>query len=356
MSWIPRAPPPHVRVVDATLLESLSELLLQTRAMQVREQCKLLGNAFGYLIQISLGIVAFGSLLVKKYNDKQYRTWPIWFRDTSKQGFGSLVAHAWNMLFAVLLQSNQDDDPCVYYLVNFVVDALFGCILNLALLWALEHVARRCGWTTLMYSGDYGERVAKRPVHDDIPDGVPPASISVSASSSSAAAAAASSSAVPTASPTPSSDTTDSYVTPPGVWRVWGIQLASWIIIITAAKFLLLGVIIIPLKSPLYKAFSWMMSVFFPYPKLELAMVMVVIPLILNVIVFWIQDNYLMRHGKPAASSVTSSTAEDAQPLHERRVDALSSSDVVALSTNAAKNAEPHDFSKDNKHTYQQIA
>jgi hypothetical protein len=38
-------------------------MLIQTQARAVREQCKLLGNWFGYVVQLTLGAIAFSALL-----------------------------------------------------------------------------------------------------------------------------------------------------------------------------------------------------------------------------------------------------------------------------------------------------
>jgi hypothetical protein len=124
--------------------------------------------------------------------DKKPRDWWTWARDTSKQGkaasprpsplalaaactrpalnvnvwlgrggvgacaaLGATVAHMWNLLFATLLQSKESEDPCVYYLVNYLVDAVLGCVLSLLLLWGFETLADKYEWRRLR-TGDYG--------------------------------------------------------------------------------------------------------------------------------------------------------------------------------------------------------
>jgi len=235
---------PHFRYadknVDATLLDDLTNILIQTQARAVREHCKLLGNWFGYVIQLTLGAVAFGALIVKKFTDKKTRDWMTWFRDTSKQGIGAIVAHMWNLLFATLLQSHEEEDPCVYYLVNYLVDALPGCVLALLLLWAFEAMAEKYNWDMLR-SGDYGSGLVV-------------------------------------------------------VWQRWAAQCALWIAIVTLSKLVLLFCLIIPAKQPLYVAGQWMMSGLVNYPRLELVIVMIIIPLVFNVITFWVVDNFLMNN------------------------------------------------------------
>jgi len=49
-------------------------------------------------------------------------------------------------------------------------------------------------------------------------------------------------------------------------------------------------------KKPLYVAGAWLMSGLVNYPRLELAVVMIIVPLIFNVIQFWVQDNFLMNN------------------------------------------------------------
>jgi len=236
---------PHFRFadrnVDSTLIDDISFALIQSEARAVREHCKLLGNWFGYVVQASLGVAAFSALLVKKAMDTKQRDWMTWIRDTSKQAVGSLAAHMWNLLFATLLQSGPEEDPCVYYLINYLVDAVLGCVLSLLLLWGFETMADKYSWDMLR-SGDYGQGNQA------------------------------------------------------SVWSRWAAQCSLWVGIVTLAKLVLLFCFIVPAKRPLYVAGSWLMSGLINYPRWELVIVMIVIPLVFNVIQFWIQDNWLMNN------------------------------------------------------------
>jgi len=238
--------------VDATLLDDLAIILVQSQARAMREHCKLLGNWFGWVIQGALGAVAFSALILKKFVDTKPRDWMTWFRDTSKQAIGSLVAHMWNLLFASMLQSREDEDPCVYYLVNYLIDACLGCVLAILMLWALETMADKYGWEVLR-SGDYGSSGA-----------------------------------------------------PHEMWSRWGAQLSAWIAIVTFTKLFLLFAVIVPAKQPLYIAGTWMMSGLVNYPRLELVIVMILIPLVFNVLTFWVQDNFLMNNEEKHSITVES--------------------------------------------------
>lgn len=264
---------PHFRWadsnVDSTLLDDLNNMLIQTQARAVREHCQLLGNWFGYVVQLTLGCLAFSALIVKKYLDSKPRDWMTWLRDTSKQAIGSIVAHMWNLLFATLLQqSNAKEDPCVYYLINYLVDVVLGCVLSLLLLWAVESLADKYQWDSLR-SGDYGGDLSDQST----------------------------------------------------VWKRWAVQCSVWIGILTLAKLVCLFCLIVPAKRPLYVAGSWLMSGLVNYPRLELVIVMIIIPLVLNVVQFWVQDNFLMSAdahntglSKPYANANANASKSDEPP------------------------------------------
>jgi len=266
------------KAVDSSLLDDLAIILVQSQARAMREHCKLLGNWFGWMIQASLGAVAFSALILKKFVDSKPRDWMTWFRDTSKQAVGSLVAHMWNLLFASMLQSKEDEDPCVYYLVNYLIDALLGCVLGLLMLWALETMADKYGWDVLR-SGDYGDSGTQ---HE--------------------------------------------------TWSRWAAQLSAWIAIVTFTKLFLLFAVIVPAKQPLYIAGTWMMSGLINYPRLELVIVMILIPLVFNVLTFWVQDNFLMNNEEKHSITVDSTdTTADKDPH----------SHAAAISRAAAAAAKP---------------
>lgn len=57
---------------------------------QEEARCSLLGSSFGYVLQLSLGILAFLALVLKRYQEpeKIRRPWTIWAADSSKQALG----------------------------------------------------------------------------------------------------------------------------------------------------------------------------------------------------------------------------------------------------------------------------
>lgn len=223
-------------------------ILTELEAQTSRETCQLLGNAFGYCIQLSLGLIAFSALLFKRYRvpKSQRRGWAVWGRDVSKQAIGAALAHGWNMVFSFALSGNlKGGNPCVFYLVNFVVDSLFGCMGNFILIYLIVKVAVKWKIRSLE-TGNYGE--------------------------------------------------------PPRTFNFL-LQLFVWLWVVTIVKVFFLYALIIPAQEQLYQAAQWFLSPVDHHPKVELAIVMIIVPLILNVFVFWVTDNFLMKHGKSGQSA-----------------------------------------------------
>lgn len=83
------------------------------------------------------------------------------------------------------------------------------------------------------------------------------------------------------------------YGTPPQLC-VWFPQLIVWMTIITVAKICTLY-IVYQFIAPLNVILSYVFDVFNGQPELELIVVMIIIPTILNTVQFWITDTFLMK-------------------------------------------------------------
>lgn len=199
---------------------------------------------FADVVQLALGLVAVSTLVFKRYRERPRRPWRIWFMDVSKQGLGALFAHILNLFLSALLSWNSTcSDERAWYAMNFVVDVTVGVVLNIAMLKMLRVVAYRCNWNSLKISGDYGR--------------------------------------------------------PPRL-RVWWLQLSSWMVIVLASK-AFLAVIMYMFEGAVSEFGCWAMSPVADKPRLELVLVMVVGPYILNAIQFWILDNFLKKNVTPHA-------------------------------------------------------
>ncbi|XP_004864413.1 store-operated calcium entry regulator STIMATE isoform X1 [Heterocephalus glaber] len=67
-------------------------------------------HSFGIFLQGLLGVVAFSTLMLKRFREPKHerRPWRIWFLDTSKQAIGMLFIHFANVYLADL----TEEDPC----------------------------------------------------------------------------------------------------------------------------------------------------------------------------------------------------------------------------------------------------
>lgn len=125
---------------QSTNINSLPTSSLQT------ETCRLFPGFFGLALQGALGLVSFGSLFFKWFWEGPPRRTPFAFgRDCSKQVFGSLLLHVWNLVLALLFGRHHSRnvrvaamDECDWYFINIVMDCVFGVFINYFLLKSSE--------------------------------------------------------------------------------------------------------------------------------------------------------------------------------------------------------------------------
>jgi hypothetical protein len=200
--------------------------------------CRLLGDFVSILIQGLLGISALGSLAIKRILENPKREFRVFVYDVSKQAIGQLYAHGLNLLIAIHL-THPDGDQCVWYFVNFIVDVIGGLPLTYLLVLLTNHLAQRLNYTSLL-SGEY--------IQDQ--------------------------------------------------WcinRSYLKQIGVWLTVVTTTKLLLYGAVLVPLQSKLVDMGE---TILLPVTRhhnetLELVVVMVLVPLSLNIIQYWIQDAFL---------------------------------------------------------------
>lgn len=247
----------------------LSLLLQIEGSAYTKDQCSLFGNTFGYMMQLALGVMAFSTLLYKhlRIPSKGRRKWKVWAGDVGKQCLGSFVGHLWNLWFAELL-TTSGTNPCLFYLVNFTVDSCIGCVFNWLLLRLVENMAVDFGVKTLAVSGRYG----------DDPE-----------------------------NPNP---------------KIFLLQLGVWLWIITVVKVLLLYVVVLPFREPLYDIGEFLMMPVHDYPKAELVLVMIIIPLVGNTMVYWITDQFLMAPTNNEPTSLLTSNTPYKIPQVESHIPA----------------------------------
>ncbi|XP_038265605.1 store-operated calcium entry regulator STIMATE-like isoform X2 [Dermochelys coriacea] len=113
-------------------------------------------DSFGIFLQGLLGVVAFSTLMLKRFREPKHerRPWRIWFLDTSKQAIGMLFIHFAN----VYLSDLTEEDPCSLYLINFLLDATLGMLLIYTGVRAVSSIVEWQQWESLRF-GEYGDPV-----------------------------------------------------------------------------------------------------------------------------------------------------------------------------------------------------
>lgn len=206
-------------------------------------KCQMFGG-FGVLIQAILGMAAFSILIVKRYVEKPRRVWKIWFFDVMKQIISSLVLHLFNLIISAVLSSDKNDaDACVWYFVTVFLDCTLGAFLSYVLMWLTDGIAHSSDWEFLKTGLYYNEYVK---------------------------------------------DNKKQYKVD---YKKYFTQLGVWLFTTLIVKCILLIMLKI-CKLFLVNVGTFILSPFIN-AKLRLVMVMIIFPVILNALYFWVVDNIL---------------------------------------------------------------
>ncbi|KAG7456271.1 hypothetical protein MATL_G00250040 [Megalops atlanticus] len=191
-------------------------------------------DRFGVLIQGLLAVVAFSTLMLKRFREPAAvrRPWRIWFYDTSKQAIGALFIHFANVFLSTLTK----EDPCSLYLMNFLLDATLGMLVIWAGVKVVSWVVEYKQFTLLTF-GEYGD--------------------------------------------------------PPQA-AAWIGQCAVYLLIMVLEK----SVISLVLLIPGWTSLQEVLLDYIPDPQVELVLVMLIVPFFVNAIMFWVVDSLMMRKYK----------------------------------------------------------
>lgn len=222
-----------------------SELAKKPKLKLPEPKCELLGPV-SILIQSCLGLIAMSSLVVKRLYEHPKRPWKVWFFDVSKQVFGSLGIHLLN-LFLSLFRSkgetfvqgdtNGPDDSgdigeCDWYFLNLLMDTTIGVPILyfcLVLVYSVFEFLKIQG----IESGNYG-----KPPH----------------------------------------------------YIPYLKQLLIFFIALTMMK----GVIYLLLYIPIFAIYAdWVLSWSDDFPNLQIVLVMLVFPIMLNCFQYYVVDNLI---------------------------------------------------------------
>jgi len=234
--------------------------------------CELLGK-FGLLLQFGLAVVAFSSLLFKRYREKPKRPTKIWLLfllfsklnskckiikkrvyDVSKQALSQGMLHSLNVLFSFTLA-----DPCVQYFMNIMLDTTIGVLIMGLFVWILKRVIKRYRLKRLAF-GDYGN---------------------------------------------------------PPLFSNFMLQLLLFLSLALIMKLIVRGIIMIPFLEEMS---SFLLSPLKGHPNTELVVVMVITPLCMNIFQFWVVDQLIKRksgENKPTSASNYNYSESDFNNMEE---------------------------------------
>ena len=241
-------------------------------------KCEMFGG-FGFLIQAILGAAAFSILIVKRFVEKPRRPWKIWFYDVAKQIISSLVLHLFNLIISAVLSNDENDaDACVWYFVTVTLDCTLGAFLSYIFMWLVDGIVSSSELEILktgLYYEEYMEGNKK------------------------------------------------CYKLK---WKKYGAQLGVWLVVTLIVKLILL----IMLK--ICKLFLVNLGGFFLSPfsnaKVRLVMVMIIFPVLLNALYFWVVDNIL---------KLKESDKDDVKLNGEKKGDKIDSNNKFNIEINQLK-------------------
>ncbi|KAF7332362.1 hypothetical protein MKEN_00117900 [Mycena kentingensis (nom. inval.)] len=101
--------------------------------------CQLLGPT-ALVVQALMGVLVILSLVYKRQRENPMRPWRIWIFDVSKQVVGQLFVHGVNVLISDLVSKYTQNNACVFYFLNILIDTTLGVGLLYVILRVLTFV------------------------------------------------------------------------------------------------------------------------------------------------------------------------------------------------------------------------
>ena len=245
-------------------------------------QCSLFGF-FGWFVQGLLFFTSGMPLLYKWWKENPRRKFVTLVMDSSKQVGGNLCVHFINLglsaTFATAIKplDSCGDEECLWYFLNFTIDVFLGVPLNYFILIFLKRLAERRNWALIKGFGDYDG------VGDD-------------AGGNGNGAKKLS-------------------------FKRFGAQLLAWLMVVACGKLILCVIILSEASNLLQMSASLLSSVrcHNASSMVELLVVMLMIPTILNALQFWVTDSFIKFYSKDGDVSKYSSL--DSNTLLPRDID-----------------------------------
>jgi len=202
-------------------------------------ECTLMSGAYAMLVQGLLVVAGVGTLLFKRWCERPRRPWLVWFFDASKQAVSGGLQHLINLVFGVLFAQHSTASECAWYLVDFCIFVVCGIFILSGFVAAYRRIVERYQ-LTMLRSGEYGN---------------------------------------------------------PPSWKPWALQMSIWGVLSCVEKLITALCVIVPLRTHLDALAAWIEQPVRDHPEIELPIVMLLAPTVLNMAFFVIVDNLIMRRG-----------------------------------------------------------
>ena len=111
-------------------------------------------GTFGNIVQLALGVVSFGVLIIKRLCENPRRPWKVWALDLSKQAFATTSTHFLNLFLAIFL-STPDADECALYFINTFMDCTVGVLFTYVIMKVIDCFAKSNGLTVSSFNYSY---------------------------------------------------------------------------------------------------------------------------------------------------------------------------------------------------------
>ncbi|KAL0278521.1 UNVERIFIED_CONTAM: hypothetical protein PYX00_000327 [Menopon gallinae] len=190
-----------------------------------------LTDTLGWFLQVLLAALAFTCLIIKRFCEPRYVRRP-WLIWFYDTSKQGLGA-LFIHLANIYLASQFQGDPCTWYIINFLLDSSVGLFIIYIGIRLSQYLAKSKKWETINF-GEYGK--------------------------------------------------------PPSV-NAWLTQCGLYVILMIIVKI----VITLLIQFEFWDQVRDFILSPFTNPKIELAMVLLIIPFFVNTLMFWVTDNFLMR-------------------------------------------------------------
>ncbi|GLH06226.1 hypothetical protein R5R35_013439 [Gryllus longicercus] len=191
-----------------------------------------LTDMFGWFLQVLLACLAFTCLILKRFCEPRYERRP-WLIWFYDTSKQGMGALVIH-LANVYLASKFHGDPCTWYIINFLLDSSVGLAIIYVGIRFSQYLARVKRWEAINF-GEYGK--------------------------------------------------------PPSI-NAWLSQCCLYVMLMVIVKVCITLLIQLDFWDEVREFILSPIT----NPKIELAIVMLIIPFFVNALMFWVTDNFLMRH------------------------------------------------------------